>query len=59
MPDAFAFVLFALALLLLMSDRVALAQVSGSIKGTIEDASGSGVPGATVTITNMETGAVR
>ena len=35
------------------------AQVTASISGKIEDASGSGIAGATVTLKNLETGATR
>jgi len=35
------------------------AQVSASLSGTITDPTGASVPGATVTVTNLETGAVR
>ena len=35
------------------------AQVSASISGRVEDASGAGVGGATVTVTSLETGATR
>jgi len=37
----------------------ALAQVSGSISGRIQDTSGASVPAATVTVNNTETGASR
>lgn len=37
----------------------ASAQVSASLSGTIFDPSGAGVPGATLAITNIETGVVR
>jgi len=57
-PSA-CFGLFALVLLFIANGRFAFAQVSGAIKGTIEDVSGSLVPGATVTATNMETGSAR
>ena len=35
------------------------AQVAGSISGTVEDPAGKGVNGASVTVTNQETGAAR
>ena len=37
----------------------ARAQVAAAISGTIEDASGAGVSGATVTVNSLETGATR
>jgi hypothetical protein len=43
---------------LAMCDR-ASAQVSASIVGKVEDSSGAGIPAATVTVTNLETGATR
>ena len=49
-----------MVLLFTMNVDVALAQVSfSSISGRIEDASGGGVAGATVTATNLETAASR
>src|SRR5712692_6835438 len=49
-----------LLLLLTLSARPLAAQSpTGSIAGTIVDASGAGLPGATVTATQSETGAVR
>src|SRR5918995_6590252 len=47
-----------LTLLLAMATPAA-AQGSGEITGTITDASGGVIPGATVVLTNTETGAVR
>src|SRR5579862_260206 len=38
---------------------VAWGQVDASISGTVADASGAGLPGATVKVNNVETGAVR
>src|SRR5579883_979806 len=35
------------------------AQVTGSISGHLEDATGAGVGGATITVTSLETGAKR
>ena len=50
----------ALLLLLICSARPLVAQsATGSIAGTVVDASGGGLPGATVTATQSETGAVR
>src|ERR1035437_10681993 len=53
------FRLVLMALLLVVNSTIALAQVSGSITGKIEDPSGAAIPGATVTVTSLETGAAR
>ena len=47
------------AWLLMISVGTARAQVAASISGRVEDASGAAVPAASVTVTNLETGAVR
>lgn len=49
---------FSIALFLLAA-ATASAQVTGSISGVVEDSSGAAVPGAVVTITNLETGLTR
>ncbi len=52
--------LVTVALLLLTCGAFALAQVSSaSLTGRIEDSSGAEVPGAMVSVTNLETGVVR
>jgi hypothetical protein len=48
-----------LGLLLALSTLVLWAQVTASISGRVEDATGAGVSGATVTVKNLETGASR
>ena len=48
-----------LLLLLAAFLPLAQAQVSASIKGHLTDASGAAVPGVTVTVKNVETGAIR
>jgi carboxypeptidase family protein len=48
-----------MALLVAASSSVATAQVTAAISGRIEDPSGAAVPGATVTVTSLETGASR
>ena len=53
------FELVSLALLLTMGGHLVFAQVSASMSGRIEDPSGAAIAGATVTITNLETGAAR
>jgi len=50
--------LFALVLWLLCSSP-ARGQISANIKGSVSDASGSAVPSASVTVKNLETGALR
>jgi hypothetical protein len=51
--------LLAIASLIAGNDRVVLAQTTGAIRGTVEDVSHSLISDATVTITNLETGARR
>lgn len=53
------YILLAMALLLVASSDSAWAQVAASISGRIEDPSGATIPAATVTVTNLETGAAR
>ena len=48
-----------LALVVISGAQYGQAQVTASMMGKIEDASGAAVPEATVTLTNQETGAVR
>src|SRR5262249_52436138 len=47
------------ALLCVVGARLASGQVTAAISGQVEDPSGSGIGGATVTVTSKETGAVR
>src|SRR2546422_5971547 len=47
------------ASLAVTSAGTAWAQVTASISGRVEDSSGAAIPGATVTATNVETGATR
>src|SRR5215472_3068 len=47
------------ALILLICCCIGFAQVTASITGRIDDPSGSGIPGSTVTVTSAETGAAR
>ena len=49
----------AVVLLLLYFAGTGRGQVTASVSGTVEDASGGAVPGATVTVANLETGAAR
>src|SRR5689334_5091446 len=49
--------IFAIAVLLLPS--ALRADVTGAILGTVTDPSGAGVPGAKVTLRNVDTGSVR
>jgi carboxypeptidase family protein len=50
---------FLMSLLLLAGSNYAQAQVSASIVGRIEDASGAAIPEATVAVTSQETGVTR
>jgi hypothetical protein len=51
--------LFLLMLPLALSSGLAWAQVAAAISGKVEDASGGGVSGATITVKSLETGAMR
>jgi carboxypeptidase family protein len=48
-----------MGLLLLTTSNIALAQVTASLSGRIEDASGAAIPEATVAVTSQETGVTR
>ena len=48
-----------LSLFLCLSALVLWAQVTASISGKVDDATGAGIGGATVTVKNLETGATR
>ena len=43
----------------ILSSAVCYGQATGSFSGNVVDKSGSGVPGATVTVTSQETGLTR
>jgi len=51
--------LFFAVLVLSARPHIGWAQVSAAISGRVEDASGAAVSGATVTVKNLETGAIR
>ena len=51
--------LAALSLIFVLAALTAHAQVSSALLGIVEDPSGSGVSGAKVVVTNVETGATR
>jgi hypothetical protein len=53
------FTVLLLAMLCVAWSEPAFCQVTGSIEGTIEDSGGANLPGAAVTIKNLETGAER
>src|SRR5258708_31758548 len=48
-----------LVMLMLMGHDSVWGQVSSSISGTVQDTTGANVPGATVTVKNLETAAAR
>jgi hypothetical protein len=50
---------FFAAILFLAANGLAWGQVDGAISGKVEDASGAAISHATVTVTNLETGATR
>ncbi len=47
-----------LLLLFLCASAVLAQEITGSVVGTVQDASGAGVPGAAITITNTDRNAV-
>ena len=51
--------LFLIILVVGGGSKIALAQVSASMLGRVEDASGASIPGTNVTVTSLETGAAR
>src|SRR5580698_9129813 len=53
------FTVLLLAMLCVAWSEPAFCQVTGSIEGPIEDSGGANLPGAAVTIKNLETGAER
>lgn len=48
-----------LTCVLLITGQIANAQVSAAVTGKIEDPSGASIPGATITVISLETGAAR
>src|SRR6476661_8612061 len=51
--------LWVLGLVLVLSSAVLRAQTGGTIAGVVQDESAAAIPGATVTITNVNTGIIR
>src|SRR5215831_17198595 len=52
-------ILLAPVVLLVISRRVSAQMITGEISGTVQDSSGAVIPGATITLSDEETGAVR
>ncbi len=51
--------ILAAALLLIIAPRLAAQTVTGTILGTVKDATGASIPGVQISVNNLETGVVR